>query len=142
MFLTPFGYGRKKAIRSWGLLLSLLSPALFNLRGGVEMKTITKIFIGVALVACTGCYAGMATFNDAPGLLYSDIKGPRDAEGPIGPKQGEACSTSILGLVSTGDSSVVAAAAAGGVRNVTTVDRSSHNILGIYAQYCTEVHGN
>jgi len=56
-------------------------------------------------------------------------------------KSGEACSTSILGWVTTGDSSVPAAAKAGGIKNVHSVDNKFVNYVGVYAQYCTVVTG-
>ncbi len=57
-------------------------------------------------------------------------------------KEGKACGTTILGWVATGDMSVSAAKAAGGITNVSHVDHSAKNILGIFAEFCTIVKGN
>jgi hypothetical protein len=45
-------------------------------------------------------------------------------------------------MVATGDASIQAAAAAGGVKNVTTVDHYTRNILGILGEFCTIVRGS
>jgi len=90
----------------------------------------------------TGC-AGMA-FNGRTGMgsIYSETKLPESATGnPIGSKTGQACASSILGWVTTGDASTSTAARNGQIQRVFTVDNSSKNILGIYATFCTVVTG-
>ncbi|MCA9492812.1 MAG: hypothetical protein KC621_22920, partial [Myxococcales bacterium] len=59
----------------------------------------------------------------------------------IGKKKGEACATSILGWITTGDASIRAAADAGGIKEISAVDGSIKNVLGIFATYCTVVSG-
>lgn len=61
------------------------------------------------------------------------------ARGPI--KQGKACSSSILGLLARGDSSVRAAKANGGITEVVSVDHSARNLLNIVGEWCTLVRG-
>ena len=56
-------------------------------------------------------------------------------------KTGEACSMSILGIVTTGDSSVPTAAKAGGIKKIASVDNTFMQVLGLYAKYCTVVSG-
>ena len=51
----------------------------------------------------------------------------------------KACGQSILGWVATGDASVSAAKAAGGITTVASVDHSAKNILGILGEWCTIV---
>jgi hypothetical protein len=46
-------------------------------------------------------------------------------------KQGKACAESILGLLAHGDASVRAAKENGGITEVTVVDHSARNFLGI-----------
>lgn len=58
-----------------------------------------------------------------------------------GLERGEASEVSILGLISLGDSSVMAAAKEGGLRSVHYVDRAAFNFLGIFAKYTTRVAG-
>lgn len=56
-------------------------------------------------------------------------------------KTGQACVMSILSIVATGDGSIAAAKANGGITKVATVDYNAFNVLGIYGNYCTVVTG-
>ncbi|GBD25749.1 hypothetical protein HRbin30_01073 [bacterium HR30] len=77
------------------------------------------------------------------GGLYIDLKGPITAtEGASATKQGRACAQNILGLVATGDASIDAAARAGGIKQIVSVDFESNHILGIIGTFCTIVKGN
>jgi uncharacterized protein YceK len=103
--------------------------------------------IALALVAgfaLSGC-AGMAFQSRANGALgiYSDTKAnDQVTDVNVTPaKTGEACSTSILGWVTTGDSSVPTAAKAGGIKKIASVDNNFMQVLGIYAKFCTVVTG-
>jgi hypothetical protein len=104
----------------------------------------TKLLaVPVLLLGLTGC-AGFAFQGQgtAMGFIYANADTPVMAtENPIGKKKGEACATSILGIVTTGDASIRAAADAGGVKNISAVDARIKNILGIVATYCTLVSG-
>ncbi len=95
-------------------------------------------FVGVAAVA-SGC--AMAQ-SPVPGTIYSGLQAHQNAtSNPSGPKRGESCASSILGIVATGDASAASAAANGGITKVSVVDTDVFSILGIYAKYCTVVHG-
>ena len=59
-----------------------------------------------------------------------------------GAKEGQACAQSILGLVAQGDASIKAAAKAGGITKIDSVDHYSRNLLGIIADFCTIVRGS
>lgn len=99
--------------------------------------------VPLLLGSLTGC-AGMAFRGQGVAFagLYADATTPVHATtNNVGKKKGEACATSILGLVTTGDATIRAAADAGGVKNVSAVDASIKNILGIVATYCTIVSG-
>lgn len=102
------------------------------------------IAIPVILLGLTGC-AGVAFGVGQPvGALYTDAStglGDTTTTNNLGKKKGEACATSILGLVTTGDASIRAAADAGNIKKVSVVDSSIMNILGLYAKYCTIVSG-
>lgn len=92
-----------------------------------------------ALFFATGCGA---LFPYQPGFLYNDSTSPyQAADGATGPKSGEACQTNILGLVGTGDASIAAAAQAGGVQQISTVDTNFMHVLGIFSKTCTTVTG-
>lgn len=104
-------------------------------------QTMHFYWVIAAIYLLSGC-AGIATYQEVPGGLYANYKMGRDAEGAIGSKVGRACATSILGWVATGDASISAAAANGGISKVNSVDREAKNILNVYATYCTVVHGD
>lgn len=100
--------------------------------------------VPLMLVGLTGCFAGFSFANQGVpfALLYADSSTPRHTtQNELGKKKGEACATSILGLVTTGDASIRAAADAGGIKQISAVDGSIKNILGIVATYCTVVSG-
>lgn len=100
--------------------------------------------IAFASLSLSGCFAGAAfSPRGAPfAALYADTKGNEGVtEKTLGAKTGEACATSILGLVTTGDASAPAAARAGGITQISSVDHKFKMILGIYAEYCLVVTG-
>ncbi|RMG18827.1 MAG: hypothetical protein D6729_06350 [Deltaproteobacteria bacterium] len=75
--------------------------------------------------------------------LYVDETGPGMAtENALGSRTGEACSSSVLGLLVTGDSSIMTAARNGGITKIGTVNHKYKNILGLIASFCTVVTGD
>lgn len=102
-------------------------------------KTFLKFTILISAASIIGCASG----SPVSGMLYSDVQGPVNATGSMrGNLHGEACAASYLGLVALGDASISAAAKAGGVNQISHVDHTWTNILGLYAQYCTHVWGS
>jgi hypothetical protein len=95
----------------------------------------------VALMALNGCAMAHGGDAQALGTIYSGYK----SSGAIGTaaagKTGEACISSILGVVATGDASVEAAKKAGGITTIAHVDHEQFSVLGVYATSCTIVHG-
>ena len=91
----------------------------------------------LSLTACQIVYSPMAgtSFNETK---YGNIATAETAT----TKEGKACGSSILGWVATGDASIAAAKANGGITKVTSVDHSAKNILGILGEWCTIVKGN
>jgi hypothetical protein len=78
----------------------------------------------------------------AGGAIYQDVKGPNHAvEGPAGTKTGESCATNILGYVAWGDASIDTAKTQAKIVQISTVDYSNFNILGVYRKTCTIVSG-
>ena len=59
-----------------------------------------------------------------------------------GSKTGEACTKNYFGFYSAGDASIDSAAKAGGINNVSTVDRKYTNYFFFYGSMCTIVTGN
>ena len=101
------------------------------------------VAVPLLLSVLTGC-AGAAFIGQgvAIGGLYADATTPVHATpNNLGKKTGEACATSILGIVTTGDASIRAAADAGGIKEIGAVDASIRNILGIVATHCMVVSG-
>jgi hypothetical protein len=105
------------------------------------MKRLAMIALlaGVIAFVCTGC----ASYIPAGGI-YTGAQGAIGAGGGdvSYSKVGKATSTSILGLVATGDASIKTAAANGGIKRIKYVDYEVNNILGIYGQYTTVVYGD
>jgi hypothetical protein len=99
--------------------------------------------VPLVLMSLTGCATIAFSGQGVPvAFLYADASVPvHSTQNEVGKKKGEACATSILGLVTTGDASIRAAADAGGIKEISAVDASIKNILGIVATYCTVVSG-
>lgn len=104
------------------------------------MKRVTyalAALIPLALAACQPVASPLLA------TLYLDVKGPITAtEATTATKQGRACAQSFLGLIATGDASIEAAAKAGGIKQIVSVDHESHHVLGIVGTFCTIVKGN
>jgi hypothetical protein len=99
---------------------------------------VCRLFAALALAS--GCATSAAL--PVSGLLYADAQGTHGAtSNPIGPKQGESCATSILGLVAQGDASAATAAKNGSITKIATIDSKNTGILGIFAKNCTVVTG-
>ena len=105
------------------------------------MRTIALLLIaGMACIFLTGC-----VFPAAPvygGLITSDVQGPvaMGDDGVSMEKMGMAEATGII-LFSSGDASIKAAMANGGITKVHHVDCKVFSILGLYARYTTLVYG-
>lgn len=98
------------------------------------LKAIALLFVA------TGCASAAKPVS---GFIFSDTQFGMAATNASGAKkEGKACSKSILGAVALGDASIEAAKKAGGITTVATVDATSKNILGFYAEFCTVVSGN
>ncbi|HVW24168.1 MAG TPA: TRL-like family protein [Polyangiaceae bacterium] len=106
------------------------------------MKKLASLVGVVALAfSATGC--AYVTRAPVTGFIYlSTQQGETVSSNDLGAKRGEACATSILGWVATGDASVSSAAKAGGITKISHVDSTASDILGVYAEYCTVAYGN
>ena len=103
---------------------------------GDLIKKLVFAIMAISLVGCASVQSPVA------GALYLDAKGGVTTSGlPVGAMTGEACATSILGMVGLGDASIKTAAANGNISRVTVVDHTSWSILGLYSKYCTVVYG-
>ena len=94
-------------------------------------------------LTCAALLSGCAAVGHGPvtAPITINMKGPVSA-GPAatGPKVGRSEAWGIL-LYATGDASISAAAANGGITRIHHVDHETLNILGVYAKYTTIVYG-
>jgi hypothetical protein len=105
----------------------------------VKKTSLLMTATGLVAMAMLGCATAQAPVN---GALWQDVKGGVMAtEAYGGSAKGEACASSILGIVATGDASINTAKKNGGIVQVVAIDHTSNNILGFYAKYCTIVYG-
>ena len=104
------------------------------------MKT-KLVALALALAALNGCAMAHGGDAMAMGTIYSGYKSSGAVGTAADSKTGEACISSILGVVATGDASLEAAKKAGGVTQVAYVDHEQFSVLGVYATSCTIVHG-
>jgi len=103
-------------------------------------KTALALATAASFALLTGCAGtGAAPVN---GFLFSDAKGPLLAtNNKNATKVGKAACTSILGWIGQGDCSIEAAAKAGGITEISTVDTEVTNLIGVYATRTTVVRG-
>ena len=93
------------------------------------------LFVAMMLYGCATPYP--------MGMIYTEVKAPVSGAGAMSySKVGTSKATSVLGLVATGDCSIKAAAAAGGIKTIKYVDYDAKNILGIFGEYTTTVYGD
>ncbi|GKS60028.1 hypothetical protein YTPLAS18_35550 [Nitrospira sp.] len=96
--------------------------------------------VAAGLLSLYGC---QPVHSPLGGIIFNETKfGYIATTNAAMTKEGKACGTTILGWVATGDMSISAAKAAGGITNVSHIDHSAKNILGIFAEFCTIVKGN
>lgn len=132
----------------WVLVLKRCESSVDTAASGIRpynYKTISigglikKLLFAIMAMSLVGCASVQSPVG---GLLYLDAKGGVTTSGlPVGAVKGEACATSIMGLVGTGDASIKAAADSGGISRVAVVDHTSWSILGVYSKYCTVAYG-
>lgn len=98
-------------------------------------------FVAAIAMAASGCAMASGGNSAVMGGIYSGYKSGGAIGNGTGTKTGEACASSILGAIATGDASVAAAMANGGIKEVAHVDHDIFGVLGIYATTCTIVVG-
>jgi hypothetical protein len=95
----------------------------------------------VLALSASGCALAAGGNGVVTGGLYSGYKMGGVATSASGNKVGEACASSILGAIATGDASITAAMENGGITQVAHVDHENFSILMVYATTCTIVVG-
>ncbi len=101
-------------------------------------RTVLGMVIAVGAAGLAGC---AHPASPVLGVIFADVKYGDTATTATGNKVGKACATSILGWVAQGDASVAAAKANGGISEVSLVDHTAKNMLGIFGEWCTIVKG-
>ena len=99
-------------------------------------KALAVVAVSILLSGC------MPVYTPLIGIVMTDVTGPIMSNGKVGAKEGRACAQSILMLVAQGDASIAAAAKAGGIKRIDTIDHYSRSILGIVSDFCTIVRGS
>ena len=94
----------------------------------------------IALLGVVVMLAGCASYLPHGGIYTEGKMGLQSGSGAAD-KTGRACMTSILGLVATGDASLEAAKAAGGIKDIVSMNYEVKNILGVWGEYCLVVKG-
>ena len=103
-------------------------------------KHLVLAALTVSLLSLYGC---QPVASPLAGIIFNETRfGNLATTNAAATKEGKACGTTILGWVATGDMSITAAKAAGGITNVAHIDYTAKNILGIFAEFCTIVKGN
>src|SRR5690348_155305 len=102
--------------------------------------TLVRLAAVCGAIGLSGC---MIVQQPVMGFLGSEVRWGDVATGKgNASKTGKACIDTILGLIARGDASVAAAKAAGRISEVSVVDHTSRNFMGITGEYCTVVRGD
>lgn len=107
------------------------------------------ILLAAALLASaamlTGCVSGKAPFECPKGLIYAEYTAPltTDAKVDFGTKKGTSTNKAYVGLITTGDASVKAAAEDAGIKTVKHVEYSYKNVVFfVYQETTVIVYGD
>ena len=103
-------------------------------------STVVRMFISLFCLAMLGLTA-CASVGPLPGSLYGNVTSAVAATAQVAMKEGEACASSVLGIIATGDASIETARKNGGITSIASVDRRDTNILGLFMKHCTIVRG-
>jgi len=104
-------------------------------------KLIVSSSIATLMVLATGCVGPSGLIGGASAGLYTDVSGPLAVGTASGSsKVGTATSKGII-LVATGDSSIKAACANGGITKIHHVDYHVTSILNLYVETTVTVYG-
>jgi len=104
-------------------------------------KLLSCASAGALALLLTGCVAPNGSLVGAMGGIYTDVSGPVLATGNAGTsKVGQASSTGII-CIATGDSSIKAACANGGITKISHVDYHVTSVLSVYTKTTVTVYG-
>lgn len=101
------------------------------------LRSILLLVVAISFTGCAMANRGMGVM----GVWYSGYSLGQSSTAQMAVKKGQACASSILGIIATGDASIDAARRNGGIRSIANVDEEYFGVLGIYASVCTNVYG-
>ncbi|TGJ98207.1 TRL-like family protein [Leptospira langatensis] len=98
----------------------------------------------IGMLTLTNCipfvYGSIYTDVTENATIFNRDNSQKDG---VGEKSGEACASSILNLIATGDAGIKAAAKKGGMKVVKAIDHNRSNVLGsVYVSSCTIAYGD
>jgi hypothetical protein len=103
------------------------------------MRKLASVLVLAAFLPLAGCFMVMPP---AVGSIWADVKYDGHAHGSLAAtKEGRACARSILGVFAQGDASIEAAAKAGGIKTVASIDHTA-KVMVVIGEYCTIVRGS
>ena len=138
--LSTAGIHPERTYERWGSV-----PFLFEERRKTMTRVLCLALVAVLLVGAVGCGLYSAPVVPPTGWAYSKIKAPLDADygnTSLGSKTGVAEMQNILGLISTGDCSIQAAAAQGKLTTIHHADYEYFNVLGVIQKFTVIVYGD
>ncbi|OUR90243.1 hypothetical protein A9Q81_19815 [Gammaproteobacteria bacterium 42_54_T18] len=102
------------------------------------LKKLALATAASATLLLSGCATGPSPVGIG---LITDVKGPITATGEKGSKTGTSCANTIIGLINTGDASIEAAKAAGGITVVASADYHTKGFYPFVGETCVTVTG-
>ncbi len=104
-----------------------------------------KFLALIAILAFVSLFTTSCATSQPIGLLYTNVRLPmatgEAVENPTSLKLGVSVSNSFCGLIATGDSSITAACANGGIKKIHHVDWEASSLFGVYSTYKCVVWG-
>ena len=120
-----------------------LEEKYISFNGENRMKKLLIVGLALAVAAAIACSGGGYQAPSGSIMQNTTLNKDVSTATDLGSRTGEACTGAILGIISSGDGGVKAAAAAGGITTVKAVDYKVDNLLGsVLANTCTIVHGD
>ena len=100
-------------------------------------------FLTLLLFSLSSCASVGAGSGTGTGYIYTNhTEGVIATANQAGKKRGQACTSNILGLFTSGDASMGAAMKDGAITIVNSADRYYNSVMGVYGQMCLIVTGN
>jgi hypothetical protein len=107
----------------------------------MKKLSIIAVMASLVIVFMSGCAGVSPVAGGTMGMVYTSTSaGVAVGSANGSDKVGTATSTAII-CFATGDSSISAAMAAGGITKIHHVDCKVMSVLGVYAKYTTVVYG-